>query len=475
MGEALHPDQRPTRVRYAVLAVFCSLAFLTYLDRICIMRVQNDIASDLGFRRLTAEDEERLAAEGKADDATARAELLKTRGKQPMSWIFGAFTLGYLLFEIPGGRLGDRWGPRRVLFRIVVCWSIFTALTGSADTLVRLVVSSPGPMLLVAALVVVRFLFGAFEAGAYPNISRVVGRWFPYRDRGFAQGFIWMSSRSGGAFAPAIIGGLMAAAGGWRHGFWVLGVVGIMWALAFYWWFRDRPEEMPAVNAAEADLIRAGAVQDAGHGTVPWRRLLSSTNLWAIYLCHACICFSAYFFITFIPKFLEEKYRIGFSDSEFLSGSPSMVAAVMCLTGGRLSDLIIRRTGNRRWGRSGVGAAALALAALFCMMVPLANGVAAGVVLLCCIAGAQDLMVPVLWSLPADIGGRHAGTVGGAMNTAGGIGAVLGPVAAAYVAETWGWHVVFPMFAGSYALAAVLWLRIDATEPFEQPTERINP
>ena len=115
-----------------------------------------------------------------------------------------------------------------------------------------------------------------------------------------------------------------------------------------------------------------------------------------------------------------------------------------------------------------MGTVALALAAIFCMLVPFANGATVGVVLLCCIAGAQDMMVPVLWALPADIGGRHAGTVGGAMNTAGGIGAVLGPVAAAYVAETWGWHVVFPMFAGSYFLAALLWLRIDATEPFEK-------
>src|SRR5262245_59477423 len=159
MGEALHPDQRPTRMRYAVLAVFCSLAFLTYLDRICIMRVQEDVGRDLGLRRLTPEDEAQLRSEGKADDPKARELLASKRADWPMSLIFGAFTVGYLLFEIPGGRLGDRWGPRRVLFRIVLCWSFFTALTGSIDGLVRLIVAAPEPWLLVGAMMTVRFLF----------------------------------------------------------------------------------------------------------------------------------------------------------------------------------------------------------------------------------------------------------------------------------------------------------------------------
>src|SRR5262245_3085703 len=148
MGETPLPGQRPTRVRYAVLAVFCSLAFLTYLDRLSVMRVPDDMAEDLGIGQLAAEDEAQLRAEGKQDDAAARKKLLAARRKEPMSWIFNAFILGYALFEIPGGWLGDRWGPRRVLFRIVVVWSVFTALTGSADALPRLVVANPGTSLL---------------------------------------------------------------------------------------------------------------------------------------------------------------------------------------------------------------------------------------------------------------------------------------------------------------------------------------
>lgn len=473
MGQ-LSPDaQRPTRVRYAVLAVFCSLAFLTYLDRICIMRVQQDVARDLGLNRLTPEDEEKLRIEGKADDPKARQALESKRADWPMSLIFGAFTCGYLLFEIPGGRLGDRWGPRRVLFRIVLCWSFFTALTGSIDGLVRVIIAEPGPWLLVAAMMIVRFLFGAGEAGAYPNISRVIGRWFPYRDRGFASGFIWMSSRLGGALAPTIIGTLMLI-GGWRFGFWALGLIGVVWAVVFYWWFRDRPEDMPAVNPAEATLIRSDAaagasIHDDRHGKVPWRNLLSSVNLWALYVCHACVCFSAYFFITFIPKFLKDRFGVSFEDSQLTSGLPLLVGGVACLIGGRFSDRLIRATGSRRWGRSLIGFGGLAMAGVLMSLVPMASHWQMGVLLLCLVSFSQDLMVPVMWSLPADIGGRHAGTVGGAMNMAGGAGAVIGPMVAAHVSGVYNWNVVFLLFAASYLIAALLWLRIDASEPFEKP------
>lgn len=453
---------RPTRVRYAVLGVFCTLAFLTYLDRICIMRAQDDIARDLEFDRLAPGEGDGLSTE-------ELAKLRAAKSKERLSWVFSAFTLGYLLFEVPGGRLGDRWGARAVLFRIVLWWSAFTALSGSADAMVRWIVADPGPVLLVSALVLVRFLFGAGAAGAFPNIARVMGLWFPLKDRGTAQGTIWFCCRLGGALAPTIMGTLMAWGGGWRPAFWALGLAGVAWAVLFAWWFRDRPEQMPGVNAAEADLIRSGVVTSPapGHGPAPWRALLTSGNLWAIYGMNACVCFTWYFFITFIPKYLDERFEISFHDSEVLTGLPLLVGGVTCLIGGRLSDRLVPLVG-RRWGRSLVGVVALLLAAGAAVLVPQARTAVQGVVLLCLVCAFQDLMVPVNWAVTVDLSRRHAGAVGGAMNTAGGIGAVLGPLVVARLQPRLGWDRMFVLFAASYLIGALLWLRVDASEPLEK-------
>src|SRR6266404_5366775 len=242
------PPKPPTRYRFWVLAVLCSLAFLTYLDRICIMRVQGDIERDLGFAELTRADEQSLRERGLESDSQARAKLGKDRATERMSWVFAAFVAGYVLFEVPGGWLGDRWGARAVIFRIVLCWSLFTAATGGVKWIAALFSPRAGPEQWLMVLIVVRFLFGVGEAGAYPNIARALGRWFPFRERATAQSFIWLSSRLGGAFAPTIIGGLMLLGApasppasspidDWARAFWILGLVGVVWALFFFLWF----------------------------------------------------------------------------------------------------------------------------------------------------------------------------------------------------------------------------------------------
>src|SRR5215468_10240176 len=173
------PMLRPTRYRFLVLLVLCSLAFLTYLDRICIMRVQGDIERDLGFTELTGRDDQWLGAHALESDVQARAKAARDRATARMSWVFAAFVAGYALFEVPAGWLGDRWGARVVIFRIVLCWSFFTAATGGVKGIAALFSSRPGPEQWLLTLVAIRFLFGLGEAGAYPNIARALGRWFP--------------------------------------------------------------------------------------------------------------------------------------------------------------------------------------------------------------------------------------------------------------------------------------------------------
>src|SRR5262245_9087789 len=232
--------EQPTYVRLGVLFFLCTLALVLYLDRVCIGQAEKDI----------------------------RESLYLT--KEHMSWVYNAFILAYCLFEVPMGHWGDRFGSRGVIARIVVCWSIFTALTGAAFGW--------------SSLVLIRFLFGAGEAGAFPNAARVVTHWFPPPERGRARGAITTTSLIGGALAPPIAAWLIQRVG-WRWTFSVFGLLGIVWAAIFYWWFRDNPHDCPAVNEAERKLIGAPPTHDQGAAHqegIPWSIVVTSPNVWLL-------------------------------------------------------------------------------------------------------------------------------------------------------------------------------------------------
>jgi MFS family permease len=443
---------RPTSVRFGVLAFACSLSLITYLDRVCISRVQKEIRQDLDI------------------------------GAKGMGIVFGAFALGYALFEVPVGWLGDRWGSRRVLTFIVIWWSLFTALTGCVW---RFTLESGRhipfgsieiPLLLNGLVVIVlaRFMFGAGEAGAYPNLSRVVKAWFPYRERGLAQGGIWMSARLGGAIAPVVIGRLSAWFG-WRQAFWALGTLGIVWAVAFYVWFRDRPEEMPDCNAAEVELIHADLQDRAdtpGHSWPGLRPLLTSMSMWALCVASFAVSFGWYFYPTWQPQYLEEVYRISYDDSEILTGLPFLCGAVGSLIGGGISDRLVRRTG-RRWGRSLVGLFGFTGAGLCVLATGFVAQAWQAVALLCLAFLINDLAIPVIWAVSADVGGRFVGTVAGVMNTIGAFGALLSPALIPHVLAALPesmpadqrWQMIFAGLAVAWFIAAAAWLFIDASKP----------
>jgi len=462
-----------TPYRYKVLVVLCSLAFLTYLDRICIMRVQGDIERDLGLTQLSPNDEATLRARGQENDANAREKLSRDRATQRMSWIFSAFVAGYVLFEVPGGWLGDRYGARRVIFRIVLCWSVLTAATGGVRGIASLITSNPGPLQWLGIMVAVRFLFGVGEAGAYPNIARSLGRWFPFRERASAQSFVWLASRLGGAVAPALIGFLIVAAGNWERAFWILGIAGVVWATGFFFWFRDRPEDQPLVDAAEREQIRGargelGSIYDDDATSAPfaWTQLLSP-NVLALCLVSFCVSFCFYFYITFLPKYLKEEFQFDYSKSEWITGLPLLAGGLSCLLGGFLSDFAIGRMGSKRWGRRMAPLVGWTAAGLCALTVSFLHSATAVVVLIVVAFAFQDLGVPSMWSLPADIGGRFAGTVGGWMNAAGAIGGMLSPLVAANVATSKGWNATFVVFGAVYLVGAAAWLRVDASQPIE--------
>jgi MFS family permease len=327
------------------------------------------------------------------------------------------------------------------------------------------------------AILLVRFLFGCGEAGAYPNLTRVNGLWFPFRERAFAQGAVWMSARLGGAIAPFVIGRLSAGIG-WQNAFGVLGLLGLVWAVLFWSWFRDRPEDMPACNEAERQLIRTG-VRPGDHGShagVPWGRMLSSFSMWAMCTVAACVSFGWYFYPTWQPKFFEEVYRTPPENSEILTGLPFLCGAAGCLFGGKLSDYLVRRIG-RRWGRSLLGCVGFTLAGLCVLGTGYARTRDQAVFLLCLAFFINDLAIPVIWAVSSDIGGRHSGVVAGFMNMCGGIGAVVSPALTPHLlalgagrpaAERW--QIVFAVLASAWFLGALAWLAINARKPlFDEP------
>ena len=319
-------------------------------------------------------------------------------------------------------------------------------------------------------MITIRFLFGAAEAGAYPNIARALGRWFPFRERATAQSFIWFSSRWGGAFAPTVIGALMLLGGGWERAFWILGLVGVVWAFFFFAWFRDRPEDKPQVNEAERILIRTAAAEsgsiydDTSAVRMRWASLLSP-NVLALCVVSFSVSFCFYFYITFLPKYLKEQFQVDYAQSQFISGLPMLLGGVACLFGGFLSDWMIRKTGNKRWGRSLIPAIAWTLAGLCAFLVPQLHTATAVMCALVIGFIFQDLGVPPMWTLPADIGGRFAGTLGGWMNMAGCLAGTLSPLIAARMSIAYGWNSTFLIFGSIYLLGALAWLRVDASRP----------
>lgn len=447
MNQPLASVAQPTRYRYGVLGFACSLAAITYLDRLCI---------------------------GSAAQKDYLPAALGLQGSEDLRWAFTSFSLAYALFEVPTGWLGDVFGPRSTLIRIVLWWSFFTALTGLAGLTVA------GYTLVgLTTLIVIRFLFGIGEAGAFPNITRALHNWLPVTERGMGQGWVWMSGRLMGGLTPLIWTAVVVWGGlPWRYAFLIFGVTGIVWCVAFAVWFRNHPEEKPGVNAAEVALIRAGAAGAAerAEANVPWGTLLTSGNLWAVCVMYFLMSYGWYFNVNYLPAYLQEMHGVP-KDSAWGSlakGGPLLLGAAGCLLGGWLTDRYIRRTGDRRWGRrifGMVGHGVCVPLYLACVVAP--SGWTFGLAL--AFTGFfNDLAMGSAWATCQDIGRRHAAIVAGCMNTVGN----LGGAASSYVIgelllisrETRGdlmpgYHWNFYSFAALYGLAVILWLFIDATKP----------
>ena len=415
----------PTRTRYVAVAYGMALSFITFLHRAAIGQAAPLIRRDLGLTPVE------------------------------MGYVFSAFGLAYALLEIPAGMYGDWKGPRKVLTQIAIAWSMLTIATGWAWNF--------------TSLWVVRLLFGAAEAGCYPGLARMFRTWLPVRERPVAEGLKAASARLGAAVAPSLVVFLYAFMS-WKNVFLVFGLVGLAWSGAFYWWFRDAPSEHPSVNAAELAVIPV-ADQQHGHGGAPWRRYIASRSLWMLCLQWFCHFYGFYFYITWLPTYLQEARGVDITRSALLSGFPLLMAALGSLAGGWATSALILRFDARR-ARKMVCYVSYAGAAILMVLAIQAESVIAAMALMSLSSFSVELSVPAAWTSAMDLGGRHVGAVSGAMNTIGQLGGVIAPAVVGFIAQggKQGWSAALYTAAAVYAIGFFCWLLLDPVTPLEQNT-----
>lgn len=425
------PAPAPSRVRYLVLMLAVCLAGITYLDRVCISLTAPYMMRDLGL------------SEGQ------------------MSLVFSAFVLSYAIFEIPTGWWGDRIGPRRVLTRIVIWWSSFTIATAAAFN--------------YSSLLVVRFLFGAGEAGAWPNSAKAISRWFPTAERGTAQGIFFMGAHLGGGLTPLLVTALLGIMP-WRSIFVLFGLIGFVWAAVWTLWFRDDPATHRAVNRAELELIGTGRIPEGDEedehrfADVPWGRLLANRSLLALCLMYFTQTYGFYYYITWLPKYLREDRGFAGMQLGFLAGLPLLLSVLADLFGGLTTDWATRKFGLRI-GRCAVGGGSLLIAGLAVFAGSRATDPWNAAVLISLGGAMANFLLGAAWGVCLDISGRHAGVVTACMNTAGQVGGVLSPIIAAY-APLWLGSRASPLWivAALYLCGAACWFFVDPRRPlFEEP------
>jgi MFS transporter, ACS family, glucarate transporter len=417
-------SQKPTRARYWVVVFAVTLAVLSYIDRVCISQAAPVISSDLGLT------------------------------KSQMGYIFSSFAVAYALFEIPGGWMGDWMGPRKVLMRIVIWWSAFTAATGF--------------MWNFQSMWVARFLFGAGEAGCFPNLTKAFSTWLPVDERVRAQGIMWTFARWGGAFTPPLVVATFALVS-WRWAFVIFGGLGAIWAVFFYAWFRDNPRDHKSVNAAELALLQGNEKLASGHGNVPWGKLVRSRSIWLLWAQYFCLSYPWYFYITWLPTFLKERYpEMTDAHRASLAILPLFFGGLGSLFCGFVSARVARVTGSVSSARKLLACVGFFGAAALMFLSTTVSDALVVMVMMGFASFCNDLIMPGAWASCMDIGGKYAGTVSGSMNMMGNLAGFVAPVFGGMILDSGqDWNIFLYTMAAVYCLGGFCWPFIDPVKPLE--------
>lgn len=411
-----------------VLALLCAMYFLYFVDRVSISTAAPLIKADL--------------------------KISNTQ----LGLAFSAFAIPYALFQLIGGWIGDRLGPRLTLAICCALVGISTALTGAVTG--------------IASLILLRLALGFGEGAGFPTATRAMASWTPQGNWGFAQGIVHSFARIGNAVTPPIMAGLLLFST-WRASFVMLGSVSLLWLVVWTWYFRNDPREHPAMTAAVLETLPVRASGAAR--TIPWLRL--AQHVMPLTIVDFCYGWTLWLFLTWIPAFFFENYHQNLQASALFSGGVLFAGVIGDTAGGVATDRLLRKTGSLVIARRGVIVAGFLGAFVFLIPVVLIHNLTVAAVCLSLAFFFAELIVGPIWSVPMDIAPRYAGTASGMMNFGFGVAGLVSPLSFGYLVDRTGsWVVPFLASILLLLLGAVLALRLRPDRPFvEDATTEVEP
>jgi len=423
-------DSRTSHVRWFLIFWLFVLSAVAFLDRVNISIAGSSIASEYHLSNVE------------------------------LGWVFSSFLAGYALFQTLGGRLADRFGPRRVLAAGVVWWGVFTALTAAVPHGIT------GALFLFVSI---RFLFGAGEAVVYPASNQFVSRWIPTQERGIANGWIFAGVGAGAGLSPPLITFIMLHYG-WRASFWFCAVIGLVVGLVWYISARDTPAEHSGISASELSLIHSGipsaAAGTVGRQLIPWKTVFKSKEVLAITISYFSFGYVAWIFFSWFYTYLAQVRGLNLKASAVYAMLPFLAMSVGCALGGMISDRLTRSHGPRI-GRCYLASVVIALAAVFLVFGAEVESARLASVVLAGGAGALYLAQSSFWSVTADLAGRSSGSVSGFMNMGAQAGGWFTAWLTPLIAKHYGWTASFLVAAALCLTGAVAWLFVDPKRTLE--------
>ena len=400
------------------------LSMIVLFDRILISVAKDPVSADLGL------------------------------SDKQMGWVLSIFALGYALFQTPSGYLADKYGPRKVLTVVVSLWSIFTALTGAVYHFIT--------------LLVVRFLFGVGEAGAFPSMARAIFSWIPLRERGLVNGINFSGGRIGAAIALPMVAWLIDLTS-WRMSFVILGLVGVVWALIWYAWFRDAPQEHASISDEELTFI-ADHIQPpttSSKEPISFKKMFASKTMWQLMGQYFSSNFTFFFCLTWLFPHLKAKYNLDMLETGLYASAPLICGALGNWFAGWMVDYIYRR-GKWELSRKIPAIIGFSLASIGIIASVYMSDVAGAIIFISIAVFGADMTLSPSWSACVDVGKEHSGTVSGTMNMAGNLGSFFTALSFPYMLAMTGSDVPFFFLAATLNVAAIaIWFTIKPNRPVQ--------
>ncbi|GLS43279.1 MFS transporter [Methylobacterium brachythecii] len=411
-----------------VLLIICLMYLVTYIDRVNIGTAAPAMQKELGLTNFE------------------------------LGLAFSAFAYPYAFFQIAGGWLGDRLGPRKTLLICGAIWSAATIAIGFVE----------GAM----SLIIARFILGIGEGSAFPTATRALANWMPADKRGFAQGITHAAARLGNALTPPLIAFLIVALS-WRDSFWIVGVISFAWVGLWFWYFRDDPREHKHITEQELSVLPKMKIATE-RKAVPWGRLLK--RMMPVTATDFCYGWTLWLFLNWIPSYFLHEYHLDIKKSAIFASGVFFAGVVGDTVGGIVSDAILRRTGSVSKAR--VSVIVVGFLGAFAFMLPVLF-VHDLVTIALCLSGAfffAELIVAPIWAVPMDIAPQHSGTASGFMNFGFGLAGMISPVVFGAVIDATGrWDLPFIASLGLLLLGAVLALFMRPDELFVDDVEPVQP